>query len=140
MYSTTNKLCGFEFPTNDAICRYNAFRSFLLPRVPILHHCDTFVTNFTARHLASRSDIYQTSIRISRNVPKEKWKRETYTTSDTNTVHGKRHTMSDTTLKEVVGGRKKCGVSLGVSRSAAGKALHAHAQVLIPFSEQSGYS
>ncbi|GBP72909.1 hypothetical protein EVAR_63470_1 [Eumeta japonica] len=43
------KLGRSELPTNDAMRRFNAPRPLpLLHRVPILRHCDAFVTNFTA--------------------------------------------------------------------------------------------
>ncbi|GBP68835.1 Phenoloxidase-activating factor 2 [Eumeta japonica] len=48
------ELCRSELFVNDAMRRFNAPRPFLLlPRVPILCHCDVFVTNFTAAEFRS---------------------------------------------------------------------------------------
>ncbi|GBP04463.1 hypothetical protein EVAR_3851_1 [Eumeta japonica] len=44
------KLCRSELAANDILRKYYAPQRFLLfRRVPILRHCDAFVTNFTAR-------------------------------------------------------------------------------------------
>ncbi|GBP15425.1 hypothetical protein EVAR_80595_1 [Eumeta japonica] len=43
------KICRSDLPAIDVIRRLKTFRTFLLlPCVPILRHCDAFVTNFTA--------------------------------------------------------------------------------------------
>ncbi|GBP22478.1 hypothetical protein EVAR_78655_1 [Eumeta japonica] len=43
------KLCSSQLPANDAMRSFNAPRPYLLlPRVPILRHCNAFVDNFTA--------------------------------------------------------------------------------------------
>ncbi|GBP73745.1 hypothetical protein EVAR_46885_1 [Eumeta japonica] len=43
------KYCRSELPANEPMRGLNAPRAFVfLPRVPILRHCDAFVTNFTA--------------------------------------------------------------------------------------------
>ncbi|GBP33103.1 hypothetical protein EVAR_18583_1 [Eumeta japonica] len=48
-YSTTHVPLPLEWSANGVMRRSNALRPFLLlPRVPILRHCDAFVTNFTA--------------------------------------------------------------------------------------------
>ncbi|GBP95699.1 hypothetical protein EVAR_71219_1 [Eumeta japonica] len=42
------KLCRSELPAKDEMRKYNAPRPFFLPRnVPILRHCNGFVTNFS---------------------------------------------------------------------------------------------
>ncbi|GBP96027.1 hypothetical protein EVAR_71391_1 [Eumeta japonica] len=46
------KLCRSESPANNIMRRFDVSQPFsLLPRVPILRHCDAFVTNFTAAEL-----------------------------------------------------------------------------------------
>ncbi|GBO98402.1 hypothetical protein EVAR_53_1 [Eumeta japonica] len=48
LYVQRTKLCCSELSANDILRRYYAPRPFLLlRRVPILRHCDAFVTNFT---------------------------------------------------------------------------------------------
>ncbi|GBP32721.1 hypothetical protein EVAR_16885_1 [Eumeta japonica] len=43
------KLCRSDLAANDILRRYYASPSFLfLPRVPTLHNCNAFATNFTA--------------------------------------------------------------------------------------------
>ncbi|GBP35808.1 hypothetical protein EVAR_20664_1 [Eumeta japonica] len=60
------KLCRSELPANDVMRRFNAPQpSLLLPRVPIYHHCDDLMTNFTAarsnlheRHVQSNQELF----------------------------------------------------------------------------------
>ncbi|GBP06045.1 hypothetical protein EVAR_3282_1 [Eumeta japonica] len=48
-YNTTHETLPLCLAANDILRRYYAPRTFLLlRRVPILRHCDAFVTNFTA--------------------------------------------------------------------------------------------
>ncbi|GBP56450.1 hypothetical protein EVAR_40441_1 [Eumeta japonica] len=43
------KLYRSGLSANDVIRRFNVPRPFLLLRVPILRHCDEFVTNFSGK-------------------------------------------------------------------------------------------
>ncbi|GBP53784.1 hypothetical protein EVAR_84268_1 [Eumeta japonica] len=48
-----------ELPANDEMRGYYNFRPFLLlPRFPVLRHCDAFITNFTAAECTVRVTRY----------------------------------------------------------------------------------